>query len=146
MGIAAAMTVATLLAAPATAGTLTGGTSQPGNREIRIEVEPRGPVTSVSFDWIANCHKGGAIRSTTDAGELNRASRAQFGDSFRGSVREGRRTIKLRYVLTGKRDSRKGGYFGTFRLSARYVGRSKPVKGTCRTRLVRWKARGGKRG
>lgn len=142
-GVAVAALVALLLvpcAAPA--ARYAGPTDQPGDREIVVRTgEERGdPVEFVSFEWIAKCRGGGAIRSRTDLTTFGRATPRGFGKRFSGRVADGRHTLKLRYSISGKKFDRSK-FAGSFRLRARYVGPDKPREGTCRTNRVLWVAR-----
>lgn len=126
-------------AAAAYAETYTGGTDQPGKREIRVQLNEAREVSAVEIDWIAPCRRGGSVRETTTVTDFDRTGLGGFAAAVKERGRDGRTKFKTRYVLWGKREDRNS-FFGTFRSSGRYKSPGEAWT-ACRTRKVRWAAR-----
>jgi hypothetical protein len=138
-GIALALALAGLLAAPALADVrLSGRTSQ--DRAVFLRTDDSGLPVRVTIRWHAPCEpRGRYVDETTFLPPFDRRSRRRFRDAgtYRHRDRAGRYRVRVRMV--GRRVAPRR-WRGTFRGRAT-VRRDGIVIATCETREVRWRVR-----
>jgi hypothetical protein len=125
-----------LLPGAASAASLSGNTSQPG-QSITLKIAADGSVKSAHLTWETKCKGGTTATGSTTFRKLKRSTPTGFSSSGKDVDKKGKLKLTFRSQIDG--DATGTGFKGTFKSKVKVEKKGKTVN-RCKTGLIRWSA------
>jgi hypothetical protein len=125
-----------LLPGAASAASLSGNTSQPG-QSITLKIAADGSVKSAHLTWETKCKGGTTATGSTTFRKLKRSTPTGFSSSGKDVDKKGKLKLTFRSQIDG--DATGTGFKGTFKSKVKVEKKGKTVN-RCNTRKIRWSA------